>query len=48
MIYLTGIISKMTSKMVDYSSRDFPYGLDEKCGVGNSSNLVETLRILKA
>ena len=29
----------MTSKTVDYSSRDFPYGLDEQCGVGNSYDL---------
>ena len=47
MIYLTGIISKMTSKMVDYSSRDSPYGSNEKRGVGNSSDLVDTLRSIK-
>ena len=38
----------MTSKMVDYRSRDSPYGLDEQHGVGNSYDLVETLRSLKA
>lgn len=32
----------MTRKMVDY--RDSPYESDERCGVGNSSNLVDTLR----
>lgn len=35
----------MTSKIVDY--KDYPYELDEKCGVGNSSDLEETLRSLK-
>ena len=47
MIYLAGRISKMTRKMVDYNSRDSPYGSDEKCGVRNSSNLADTLRSLK-
>jgi len=47
MIYLVGRISKMTSKMVDYSSQDSPYGLNEQCGVGNSSDLAKTLRSLK-
>ena len=46
-IYLAGIISKMTSNMVDYSSRDSPYGSYEHHGVGNSSDLVDTLRSLK-
>lgn len=30
--------------MVDYE--DSPYELDEQCGVGNSSNLADTLRSL--
>lgn len=47
MIYLIERISKMTSKMVDYSSRDSPYGSDEQCGVGNSYDLADTLRSLK-
>jgi len=34
--------------MVDYSSQDSPYGSDEKRGAGNSSNLADTLRSLKA
>lgn len=38
----------MTRKMVYYSSQDSPYGSNEKHGVGNSSDLVDTLRILKA
>ena len=42
-----GRISKMTSKMVDYSSRDSPYVSDEQCGVGYSTDLAETLRSLK-
>lgn len=46
MIYLAGRITKMTSKMVDYSSLDSPYGLDEQCGVGISSDLADTLRSL--
>lgn len=37
----------MTSRMVDYSSRDYPYGSDEKLGVMNSFELVDTLRSLK-
>ena len=36
----------MTNNMVDYSSRDSPYGSNEQCGVGNSSNLENTLRSL--
>lgn len=36
----------MTRKIVDYNSQDSPYGLDEQCGVGNSSDLVDTLRTL--
>jgi len=47
MIYLAKRISKMTSKMVEYSSRDSPYGSDEQCGVGHSSDLADTLRSLK-
>ena len=35
----------MTSKMVDYE--DSPYESDEQCGVGNLSDLAETLRNLK-
>lgn len=35
----------MTSKMVDHKYS--PYESDEKRGVGHSSNLVDTLRILK-
>lgn len=37
----------MTSKMVDYSSRDSLYGLNEQRGVGYSSDLADTLRSLK-
>ena len=37
----------MISKMVNHSSRDSPYGPYEQCGVGNSSDLVETLRSFK-
>lgn len=37
----------MISTMVDYSSRDPPYGLDEDHGGGHSSNLIDTLRSLK-
>ena len=47
MIYLAGRISKMTRKMVDYNSRDSPYGSDEKRGVGDSSDLEDKLRSLK-
>lgn len=35
----------MASKMVDY--RDSPYESEEQYGIGNSSNLAVTLRILK-
>jgi len=35
----------MASKMVDY--KDSPYEFEEKYGVGNSSDLELTLRILK-
>jgi len=35
----------MARKMVDY--KDSPYKLEEKYGVGNSSNLIVTLRSLK-
>ena len=35
----------MARNMVDYKYS--PYESNEKCGVGNSSNLVETLIILK-
>ena len=45
---LTGKRSKMTSKMVCYSSQDFPYGSNEQRGVGYSYDLVDTLRSLKA
>lgn len=38
----------MTKKMVDYGSRDSPYGSDEQRGVGNSSDLADTLKSLKA
>jgi len=44
---LAGKRSNMTSKTVDYSSQDSPYGSDEKCGVGHSFELVNTLRSLK-
>lgn len=37
----------MTSKMVEYNSRDSPYGSNEQCGGQNSSDLVDTLRSLK-
>jgi len=47
MVCLGGRISNMNSNKVDYISRDFPYGLDEKHHVGNSSNLENTLRSLK-
>ena len=47
MIYLEERISKMTSKMVDYSSWDSPYVLDEQRGVGHSSDLENMLKILK-
>jgi len=38
----------MASKMVEYSSSDSPYKLDEKHGDGHSPNIVGTLRSLKA
>jgi len=40
--------TKMTTKMIDYSYPESPYGSDEWRGVGNSSDLADTLRILKA
>ena len=48
MTYLAGRILKMTSKMIDYSSWDSPYGSDEERGVGHSYNLEDTLRSLIA
>jgi len=41
-------ISNMTRKMVDYSSQDSPYILDENHGDGYSLDIVDTLRSLKA
>ena len=38
----------MASKMVEYNFWDSPYGSDEQRGVGHSSDLEDTLRILKA
>jgi len=35
----------MTRKMVDY--KETPYQLDKQCGVGPSSDLVDTLRSLE-
>ena len=35
----------MASKMVDY--KDSPYGSDEQHGVGNSSNLADTLGVVR-
>lgn len=43
----TGRISKMTRKMVYYSSQDSPYGSDEQHGVGNSTKLIDKSRSLK-
>jgi len=40
--------SKMTSKMVDYSSQDYPYRSDEQHGDGYSPDIADTLRSLKA
>ena len=44
-IFLAGKRFEMTSKMGDY--KDSPYGSDEQCGVGHSSDLADTLRSLK-
>lgn len=45
---LIGKRSKMTSNMVDCSSRDSPCGSYEQRGAGHSSDLINTLRSLKA
>ena len=45
---LAGTRSKMTSKMVDYSSRDSPYISDEQHGHEKYPKIADTLGILKA
>lgn len=48
MVFLARKRSKITRKMVDYGSRDSPYGSDEQHGVGHYFDLADKFRSFKA